>query len=137
MCQYVSIYLEIFCSYGWISHTSIKYICSLNSDNSQLHIQKYYSCSVPLLLQVQVSGILRGGVTLFKSALEPCRLAFRTAMEEEYVAIFKHGDDLRQDQLIIQVAGHELSSLSHPSGLCVELHRRLHDLGGADLISEP
>ncbi|KAJ8676969.1 hypothetical protein QAD02_012756, partial [Eretmocerus hayati] len=40
--------------------------------------------------------------TLFKSALMPSRLTFRTSNDEEYVAIFKHGDDLRQDQLILQ-----------------------------------
>lgn len=44
--------------------------------------------------------------TLFKSALEPSRLTFVDVEGKEYVAIFKHGDDLRQDQLIIQVIVH-------------------------------
>lgn len=31
------------------------------------------------------------------------RLTFLTRENQEYVAIFKHGDDLRQDQLILQM----------------------------------
>lgn len=41
--------------------------------------------------------------TLFKSQLMPACLTFSTASNSEYVAIFKHGDDLRQDQLILQI----------------------------------
>lgn len=33
----------------------------------------------------------------------PSRLTFMTTDNQEYVAIFKHGDDLRQDQLILQM----------------------------------
>lgn len=33
----------------------------------------------------------------------PSRLTFLTADNREYVAIFKYGDDLRQDQLILQM----------------------------------
>lgn len=33
----------------------------------------------------------------------PCRLTFCTESGEPYIAIFKHGDDLRQDQLILQI----------------------------------
>merc|ERR1711879_287345 len=37
-----------------------------------------------------------------KSSLMPARLTFTTETED-YVAIFKNGDDLRQDQLILQI----------------------------------
>lgn len=50
-----------------------------------------------------MTGIVPEKATLFKSALEPSRLTFVDVEGKEYVAIFKHGDDLRQDQLIIQV----------------------------------
>jgi len=33
----------------------------------------------------------------------PACLTFSTVSGQEYVAIFKHGDDLRQDQLILQM----------------------------------
>ena len=34
----------------------------------------------------------------------PCRLSFRTVdTNGKYVTIFKHGDDLRQDQLVLQI----------------------------------
>ena len=33
----------------------------------------------------------------------PCRFTFLTDDDREYVAIFKHGDDLRQDQLVLQI----------------------------------
>lgn len=33
----------------------------------------------------------------------PCRFNFETLDGAEYVTIFKHGDDLRQDQLILQI----------------------------------
>nr|QWQ57297.1 phosphatidylinositol 3-kinase catalytic subunit type 3 [Macrobrachium nipponense] len=59
--------------------------------------------ALPLDPEVIVTGIIPDRASLFKSALEPCRLTFKTVTNEEYVAIFKHGDDLRQDQLIIQM----------------------------------
>ena len=33
----------------------------------------------------------------------PCKLSFKTTTGTDYVTIFKHGDDLRQDQLILQI----------------------------------
>ena len=40
----------------------------------------------------------------FQSNLMPCRLSFRTVDSEgKYLTIFKHGDDLRQDQLVLQI----------------------------------
>lgn len=58
---------------------------------------------LPLDPDVTVRAIIPERATLFKSALMPCRLSFRTSEESEYVTIFKHGDDPRQDQLILQI----------------------------------
>jgi len=41
--------------------------------------------------------------SLFNSSLMPCKLTFKTSDNREYVTIFKHGDDLRQDQLVVQM----------------------------------
>lgn len=40
---------------------------------------------------------------LFKSAMMPSRLTFTTTTGINYMAIFKCGDDLRQDQLVMQM----------------------------------
>lgn len=40
---------------------------------------------------------------VFQSALMPAQLFFKTEDGSKYPVIFKHGDDLRQDQLILQI----------------------------------
>ncbi|OWR50514.1 phosphatidylinositol 3-kinase catalytic subunit type 3 isoform X1 [Danaus plexippus] len=57
----------------------------------------------PLDPNVNIKGIVAKKASLFKSALMPCKLTFLTSEGSEYQAIFKHGDDLRQDQLILQM----------------------------------
>ncbi|XP_045775487.1 phosphatidylinositol 3-kinase catalytic subunit type 3 [Maniola jurtina] len=57
----------------------------------------------PLDPNVNIKGIVAKKASLFKSALMPCKLTFLTSEGMEYEAIFKHGDDLRQDQLILQM----------------------------------
>lgn len=56
---------------------------------------------LPLDPSVKVKGIIPGRTVLFKSALMPTCLTFLTVDDKEYVTIFKVGDDLRQDQLIL------------------------------------
>ncbi|XP_076443450.1 phosphatidylinositol 3-kinase catalytic subunit type 3-like isoform X2 [Babylonia areolata] len=57
---------------------------------------------LPLNPSVRVTGIIPQEATLFNSKLMPCRLTFRTSDGGRYITIFKHGDDLRQDQLVLQ-----------------------------------
>ena len=57
---------------------------------------------LPLDPDVRIKAIQPEKASLFKSALMPSRLSFTTIHNEEYVAILKYGDDLRQDQLILQ-----------------------------------
>ncbi|XP_001943231.1 phosphatidylinositol 3-kinase catalytic subunit type 3 [Acyrthosiphon pisum] len=58
---------------------------------------------LPLDPSIHITGIVPEKAVLFKSALMPSRLTFMVQDNKEYVAIFKHGDDLRQDQLILQI----------------------------------
>ena len=40
---------------------------------------------------------------IFKSAKQPLLLTFKTTTNSDYSVLFKHGDDIRQDQLVIQL----------------------------------
>lgn len=54
----------------------------------------------PLAPDVLITGIVPSESSIFKSALHPLRLTFRTANGGSWKIIFKKGDDLRQDQLV-------------------------------------
>lgn len=63
-----------------------------------LHFQPIRS---PLTPGVLITGIIPSESSIFKSALHPLRLTFQTASGGRCKIIFKKGDDLRQDQLVI------------------------------------
>jgi len=50
-----------------------------------------------------VTGVIADKCSVFKSNMFPLLLYFRCADETEYPVIFKDGDDMRQDQLVIQL----------------------------------
>lgn len=58
---------------------------------------------LPLDPKVDVVGIAADKSSVFKSNLFPLRLHFQCEDGSEYPVIFKTGDDLRQDQLVIQI----------------------------------
>lgn len=74
-----------------------------DSEMTKMNFSNFEPRPLPLDPEVKIKGIIPEKATLFKSALMPCRLTFRTEDNSEYVTIFKHGDDLRQDQLILQI----------------------------------
>ncbi|CAM1330612.1 PIK3C3 (predicted), partial [Pycnogonum litorale] len=74
-----------------------------DQDSSKMNFVSFDPLPLPLDPEVRIKGILQEKATLYKSALMPCRLTFSTSDGTEYVTIFKHGDDLRQDQLIQQI----------------------------------
>lgn len=58
---------------------------------------------LPLDPSVQVTGVYPDESTVFKSSLSPIMVTFKTSTGRKYPIIFKTGDDLRQDQLVIQI----------------------------------
>lgn len=66
---------------------------------------------LPLDPSVIVNGCVPDDCAVFKSSLSPLKLTFKVAQEssqegqtqDTYSIIFKSGDDLRQDQLVIQI----------------------------------
>ncbi|CAI0434662.1 unnamed protein product [Linum tenue] len=57
----------------------------------------------PLAPSVLITGIVPSESSIFKSALHPLRLTFRTQTGGTSKIIFKKGDDIRQDQLVVQM----------------------------------
>ncbi|XP_053662768.1 phosphatidylinositol 3-kinase catalytic subunit type 3 [Anopheles marshallii] len=82
-----------------------QFLAESSSSNSttKFNFNSFGPIVFPLDPSVQIAGIAAEKVSLFKSALMPSKLTFRTTTGRDYVAIFKHGDDLRQDQLILQM----------------------------------
>ncbi|KAJ4355770.1 Phosphatidylinositol (PI) 3-kinase [Didymosphaeria variabile] len=58
---------------------------------------------LPLDPSVMINGVYPEDCNVLKSSLLPMVLNFRTMANTKYPIIFKTGDDLRQDQLVIQI----------------------------------
>ncbi|KAI0064055.1 atypical/PIKK/PI3K protein kinase [Artomyces pyxidatus] len=58
---------------------------------------------LPLNANIEVTGIIAEKSSVFKSNLYPLLLYFACSDGSEFPVIFKDGDDLRQDQLVIQL----------------------------------
>ncbi|CCJ29853.1 unnamed protein product [Pneumocystis jirovecii] len=71
-----------------------------NTDNCLI---KFEPLPLPLDPTVSVVGIISTESTVFKSSLLPLLICFKTTTGASYSIIFKSGDDLRQDQLVIQM----------------------------------
>ncbi|XP_061389541.1 phosphatidylinositol 3-kinase catalytic subunit type 3 [Musca vetustissima] len=74
------------------------------ADTFKINFTNFEQIPFPLDPEIYITKIVPSKTSLFKSALMPAKLTFVTSIaQHEYVAIFKHGDDLRQDQLILQM----------------------------------
>ncbi|KII89648.1 hypothetical protein PLICRDRAFT_158734 [Plicaturopsis crispa FD-325 SS-3] len=58
---------------------------------------------LPLNASIEVTGIIAEKSSVFKSNLFPLLLFFQCSDGSEFPVIFKDGDDMRQDQLVIQL----------------------------------
>ncbi|KAL8780767.1 MAG: hypothetical protein Q9213_006314 [Squamulea squamosa] len=58
---------------------------------------------LPLDPSISVVGVYPEDAMVFKSSLFPLLINFKTSEGKKYPIIFKTGDDLRQDQLVIQI----------------------------------
>uniref|UniRef100_A0A1B0AAP7 Phosphatidylinositol 3-kinase catalytic subunit type 3 n=1 Tax=Glossina pallidipes TaxID=7398 RepID=A0A1B0AAP7_GLOPL len=76
----------------------------METDTFKINFTNFDPIPFPLDPDVHITKVVPSKTSLFKSALMPAKLTFVTTIaSHEYVAIFKHGDDLRQDQLILQM----------------------------------
>jgi phosphatidylinositol 3-kinase len=58
---------------------------------------------LPLDPSVMITGVDPAETLVFKSSLFPIMMTFKTSTKQKYQIMFKTGDDLRQDQLVIQI----------------------------------
>ncbi|KAK0703535.1 kinase-like domain-containing protein [Lasiosphaeria miniovina] len=58
---------------------------------------------LPLDPSVEITGVCPEETIVFKSSLHPIKVVFKTTSGRKYPILFKRGDDLRQDQLVIQI----------------------------------
>jgi len=58
---------------------------------------------LPLDPSIQISGCFPEECSVFKSTLSPLLINFKTTKGDKFPLIFKSGDNLRQDQLVIQI----------------------------------
>ncbi|XP_039283155.1 phosphatidylinositol 3-kinase catalytic subunit type 3-like [Nilaparvata lugens] len=75
----------------------------LADSESDIHFTSFDKFFFPLDPKIQVKGIYPEKSYLFKSSMMPSLLSFITTDATEYITIFKNGDDLRQDQLVVQI----------------------------------
>ncbi|KYQ93224.1 phosphatidylinositol 3-kinase [Tieghemostelium lacteum] len=73
------------------------------SEGDYSDLSDFAPLNLPVNPNIEVIGIIPEKSTIYKSAKAPMGLKLKTTKGEEYGIIFKTGDDLRQDQLIIQL----------------------------------
>ena len=71
--------------------------------DSKNNLASMPSLPLPLNARVKITGIVPEKSSVFKSNMFPMLLFFQCADGGEYPVIFKDGDDMRQDQLVIQL----------------------------------
>jgi phosphatidylinositol 3-kinase len=71
--------------------------------DSKNNLSSMQPLPLPLNAKIEVTGIIAEKSSVFKSNLFPMLLYFQCSDGSEFPVIFKDGDDMRQDQLVIQL----------------------------------
>lgn len=75
----------------------------LLDDNRYETMIEFPKIAIPLDPTVIVNGTIPEESAVFKSSLNPLKITFKTTQNTKYPIMYKIGDDLRQDQFIIQI----------------------------------
>lgn len=94
----------------------IQFLREYLADSSNEFLKFPHSFPLPLDPSVMICGCYPEESSVFKSSLQPLKLTFKTVLKDsnqifgdrrkkygKYTMMFKIGDDLRQDQLVIQI----------------------------------
>jgi len=112
----------------------IERLQAMLSESKDFDFSRIGGLPLPLDPNVRIVSVIADKAYVFKSALQPCKLVFKTVADnenhlahrsssvddgsglpslspplplpntfDEYMCIFKNGDDLRQDQLVLQI----------------------------------
>lgn len=75
----------------------------LMEENRSESMLDFPKLTMPLDPSVIVNGTLPEESAVFKSSLNPLKITFKTTQSSKYPIMYKIGDDLRQDQFVIQI----------------------------------
>lgn len=75
----------------------------LLDDTRHENMVEFPKIAIPLDPSVLVNGTFPEESAVFKSSLNPLKITFKTINGEKYPIMYKIGDDLRQDQFVIQI----------------------------------
>ena len=75
----------------------------MDQEQFKFDFSSFEPLPLPTDPSINISGIEASEAHLFKSSLMPAKLTFTTPDQQKVMVIFKNGDDLRQDQLILQI----------------------------------
>ncbi|CDK24959.1 unnamed protein product [Kuraishia capsulata CBS 1993] len=74
-----------------------------NSHHSHFSLLEFDAVPLPLDPSVVIGGCIPAQSSVFKSSLSPLKITFKSLDDQKYPVMYKIGDDLRQDQFVVQI----------------------------------